>query len=479
LRMIAGEVEPASGSLVVSGGIGVLQQEWPDETITLAEALGVAADISRLQRLEAGQGEPDDIELADWTLDQRIADAFRDTGIAPPDLSRTIATFSGGERTRIALVRLVLAQPDILLLDEPTNNLDADGRGQIAALLRRWPGCALVASHDRALLEHLDRIVELTPVGVTIVGGGWSEFVDVREAARMEAERDLDRAETASDRVTAEIQLQREKRTKREKSGLAERKAKSHSKMLFDYKQDRAEASLSRDNRLAERKKAEAEEALEDARKRIEILTPLHVDTPSVGLPGTRDVLVLDGVTGTRGGRRLFGPLSLRIRGPERIAVKGANGSGKTTFLKMVVGEIEPASGDIRRFGRIALLDQHVGLLDRETSVLANMQRLNPELNEFEARSALARFAFRNKAALSLVGDLSGGERLRAGLACVLAAREPPILLMLDEPTNHLDIASVEEMEQSLAAYDGALLVVSHDEAFLEAIGVQRDIVLG
>jgi len=411
LRMIEGAVEPASGSIAVSGRIGVLQQEWPDETITLAQALGVADDIARLERIEAGEGAGEDIELADWTLDQRIADAFRDTGIAPPDPGRIIASFSGGERTRIALVRLILSRPDILLLDEPTNNLDADGRGQIAALLRRWQGAALVASHDRNLLETMDRIVELTPVGVTVVGGGWSAFAAARDAARAEAERDLDRAESASERLSAEIQQQRGKRQKREKKGIAERRSKSHSKMLFDYKQDRAEASLSRDNRLAERRKADAEETLEEARKRIEVLTPLHVDTPSVALPGSRDVLILDGVAVEREGRRVFGPVSLHIRGPERIAVNGANGSGKTTFLKLVMGELEPASGTNRRFeGRIALLDQHVALLDRATTVLANMQRMNPQLNEFEARSALARFAFRNKAALALVGDLSGGD---------------------------------------------------------------------
>jgi ATPase subunit of ABC transporter with duplicated ATPase domains len=480
LRMIAGELEPTAGAVAVSGRIGVLQQEWPDETITLAEALGVDAEIARLRRVEAGEGEGDDIELADWTLETRLGEAFRDVGRDTPDLSRTIATFSGGERTRIALVRLLMAQPDILLLDEPTNNLDADGREQIHLLLKRWRGAALVASHDRALLEGMDRIVELTPVGVTVFGGGWSDFVAARDAARAEAERDLDRAESASARLAAEVQSQREKRQKREKTGIAERRSMSHSKMLFDFKQDRAEASLSRDNRLAERRKAEADEAVEAAKKRIEILTPLHVDAPSVGLPSTRDVLVLEDVVAERGGRRLFGPLSLRIRGPERIAVNGANGSGKTTLLKIVSGEIEPASGVVRRFdGRIVKLDQHVSMLDRNETLLANMQRLNPELNDHEARSALARFAFRNVAALKLAGETSGGERLRAGLACLLAAREPPLLLMLDEPTNHLDISAIEELEDSLASYDGALLVVSHDTAFLENIGVTREILLG
>jgi ATPase subunit of ABC transporter with duplicated ATPase domains len=176
----------------------------------------------------------------------------------------------------------------------------------------------------------------------------------------------------------------------------------------------------------------------------------------------------------------LFGPLSFEVRGPERIAIRGANGSGKTTLFRLITGELKPASGDISRLtDRIAVLDQHVGLLDPATSILDNLRRLNPELTANEAHAALARFAFRNRAALQIAGTLSGGERLRAGMACVFARQQPPFLLLLDEPTNHLDLAAIEELETALNGFDGALIVISHDQAFLRAIGIEREIVLG
>jgi ATPase subunit of ABC transporter with duplicated ATPase domains len=166
-------------------------------------------------------------------------------------------------------------------------------------------------------------------------------------------------------------------------------------------------------------------------------------------------------------------------RGPERSATRGANGSGKTTLFRLLTGELSPASGDVSRLtDRIAVLDQHIGLLDPGSSILDNLRRLNPELSANEAHAALARFAFRNKAALQITATLSGGERLRAGMACVFARPQPPFLLLLDEPTNHLDLAAIEELENALKGFDGALIVVSHEETFLRNIAIDREIAL-
>jgi ATPase subunit of ABC transporter with duplicated ATPase domains len=170
--------------------------------------------------------------------------------------------------------------------------------------------------------------------------------------------------------------------------------------------------------------------------------------------------------------------VGLRITGPERVAVTGPNGSGKTTLLALIAGTLKPWRGQVRPLTRFALLDQKVSLLDPAASIRDNFLRLNPGADENACRAALARFMFRAEAALQQVASLSGGQLLRAGLACVLGAAAPPPLLILDEPTNHLDIDSIEAVEAGLHAYDGALLIVSHDEAFLEAVGVTRRLTL-
>jgi ATPase subunit of ABC transporter with duplicated ATPase domains len=478
LRLIAGDAEPVNGSVHRAGSIGMLAQ-LADERLTVAQALGVTEGLARLRRLERGESSLDDAAEADWTLESRIEEALAATGLPALSLDRAIASFSGGERTRIALARLLIEAPDLLLLDEPTNNLDADGREAVAQLLARWQGGCVVASHDRALLERVDRIVELTPVGVTVFGGGWSVFAEERDAARARAAADLDRASDALRNAERAVQKSREKKARRDKAGRAYRASGSQGKLLLDAEKQRAENSAAREGHIAERLIGDRAEALEEARARVEILTPLTIELPGTGLPGSRELIAFNEVSMAHGERYLFGPLSFAVRGPERIAIHGVNGSGKTTLLRLISGDLVPNAGDIRRLTeRIAMLDQHVSLLDPASSILDNMRRLNGDLSGNATHAALARFAFRNKAALQIAGTLSGGERLRAGMACVFARPQPPLLLLLDEPTNHLDLASIEELEGALDGFDGALIVVSHDQTFLQAIGIEREIAL-
>jgi ATPase subunit of ABC transporter with duplicated ATPase domains len=193
----------------------------------------------------------------------------------------------------------------------------------------------------------------------------------------------------------------------------------------------------------------------------------LELEEVSVHFPGAPRP-VLDGV-------------SLRIVGPERMAITGPNGSGKTTLLRVALGRLTPDAGIVRRLpdGEVAHLDQNGAALDPALSVLENFRAFHPDMDATAARYALARFLFSDEAALQRVGTLSGGQRLRASLACVLGGERPPSLLVLDEPTNHLDLDALEALEGALRAYDGALLVVSHDAEFLERVGVEREVGVG
>ena len=204
----------------------------------------------------------------------------------------------------------------------------------------------------------------------------------------------------------------------------------------------------------------------------------LAFDLPRTGLSSGKAVLAFSQAAVGYGADPVLSDLSLSVIGPERVAVVGPNGSGKSTLIRLAACELEPTSGRVSRSVRYVLLDQQAAILRDEETILQGFRRLNPAATVNDAQAALARFLFRNTAAHQIVGSLSGGERLRAALAFVLSGAEPPQLLILDEPTNHLDLPSIEAVEQALAGYDGALLVVSHDADFLEAIGIERTFVL-
>lgn len=217
---------------------------------------------------------------------------------------------------------------------------------------------------------------------------------------------------------------------------------------------------------------------MKQAREQLEVMTPLQISIPASGLAVGQQVLTLDNVSLERGGCVLFERLSLDITGPERVQISGANGAGKSSLLALASGRLAPSSGTVSRNVHFALLDQHVGFLEPGQSVRENCQRLNPELSDNAVRSALARFAFRNDTALKSAAVLSGGERMRAGLACLFAGSAMPSLLILDEPTNHLDLEAVELLEAALQSFDGALLIASHDTVFVAALAPDRRVEL-
>ena len=444
------------------------------------ETLGVAADLARLDRLERGEGSLDDANEADWMLPGRIDAALAEVGLPTLDMERTLATLSGGQQTRLALAAMLIAQPDMLLLDEPTNNLDADGREAVAALLANWRGGAIVVSHDRTLLRQMDQIVELTSIGANVYGGNWDLYEERKAADLAAAEHDLANAERTLGEIDRRTQLMRERKARMDAAGARKAARGDIPKIMLGGMKMNAENTSGEQAKLGERRRVAAGMALAEAKAEIEILQPMAVRLEPTGLARGATVLQLDRVTGGPVPETpIIREFSTAIVGPDRVAVTGPNDVGKTTLLRLITGGLTPVSGSIRITRRHVMLDQQVSLLDPYETIRENYLRLNPGDGENAARAALARFMFRNDAALKPVGQLSGGETLRAGLACTIGSGRPPELLILDEPTNHLDIHAVAAVEGGLTAYDGALLVVSHDLAFLEAIGTTRQIVLG
>jgi len=480
LKLIAGELSPTSGTVSVSGRLDVLRQSVqvaPDETI--ADLFGAREALDLLARAERGEAKADELADADWMLEARMAEALARAGLETGPETPLIA-LSGGQRTRAGLAALIFAEPDFLILDEPTNNLDRDGRRAVIDLLTGWRGGAIIVSHDRELLDTVDAIVEMTTLGATRYGGNWSHYREQKALELAAAEHDLADAEKRVAEVNRAAQETVERKARRDSVGKKKAARGDMPRIVAGGMKRKAENTSGENARLAQRRRTQALEEASAAREKIEILQPLSVTLPPTGLPANKAVLKIDGVTaGYTPESPVLRDLSFEITGPERIAITGPNGSGKTTLLLLVTGALRPFSGTVRVMVKTAMLDQRVSLLDPALSIRDNFKRLNPNTDENACRAALARFMFRADAALQVVGTLSGGQMLRAGLACVLGGPEPPSLLILDEPTNHLDIDSIAAVEAGLRAYDGALLLVSHDEVFLGEIGTTRRLELG
>lgn len=475
LRLISRELSPQAGSVAVTGTIGVLRQALrvePEQTV--ADLFGIEKGLALLHRAERGDASAEELERADWTLESRMAAALARLGLHVAPETR-LATLSGGQRTRVGLSALAFAEPDFILLDEPTNNLDKEGRAAVADLLAGWRSGAIIVSHDRALLEVMDMIVELTSLGATVYGGNWSHYRDRKSVELAAARHDLADAKRRVGELARRARDTAERQARRDGVGRNRRAKGDMPRIQMNTLRSSSENTSGEQARLAGRRRGQALEDAAEARRRIEVLQPFSILLPSTGLPAGKVVLRIDNVTaGHAPERPILRDISLTITGPERLAIRGPNGAGKTTLVALVTGALRPWKGRVRVETPFAVLDQQVSLLDPAASIRDNFLRLNPDCDENGCRAALARFMFRAEAALQIVSRLSGGQMLRAGLACVLGGTAPPPFLILDEPTNHLDLESIQVVEAGLRAYDGALMVVSHDSAFLDSVGVSR-----
>jgi ATPase subunit of ABC transporter with duplicated ATPase domains len=484
LRLLAGEMRPTSGAVARPDHVGWLRQDLvlrADEKVD--EHLGIARARQALRAIERGGTDAAlyDAVGDDWDVEERAAAELARLGLPTGVLDRRLGELSGGEVTRLALAGLLLRRPDALLLDEPTNNLDREARRFLYDLVASHRGTLVVVSHDRELLELVDRIAEVRPLpdrsggrSLTWYGGGWSAYDAATSVEQRAAEQAL---------VTARNDLRRQRReladtqvvlARRRRYGekMAEM-AESMPRVVSGAKKRSAEVSAAKLRGTMERRLDAARDRLGEVRERVRDDPEVAVDLPATAVPRGQGVLLLRGVE-----LRTGQVLDLELRGPERVAVTGANGSGKSTLLHTIIGGARPVKGavDVRVPAR--LLPQRLDVLDPALSVVANARRLAPAAEPNAVRAALARFLFRGRSADRLVGSLSGGELFRATLACLLLAEPAPRLLLLDEPTNNLDLASVRQLVDALASYGGALVVASHDEPFLAEVGITRRVEL-
>ena len=455
LAAIAGEIAPDGGEIRLSSRARLAQvrQEAPSGPVSLLRTVldGDTERAALLAQSEAAsemtsEAGADPARLADIherllaigadAAPARAASILAGLGFDAAAQARAVDEFSGGWRMRVALATALFLQPDLLLLDEPTNHLDLEATIWLEGWLQRFPGAALIVSHDRTLLDRsVEAIAHLDRGRISLTPGGYDEFVRIRTEQALQQNRAAER--------------------------IAQRRAHMQSYV------DRFRASATKARQAQARIKAlerlpDIESVVEDAPTRFAFPEPPPLPPP---------MLTMQQVEAGYDGRTILRGLSLRLDMDDRIALLGANGNGKSTFAKLVAGRLAPMRGTLShaRALRVGYFAQHqADELVAADSPVAHMARAMPDAAPTTVRAQLARFGLDADRAGTPSRDLSGGERARLLLA--LATREAPHLLILDEPTNHLDIDAREALVRALAEFGGAVLLISHDPHLVELV---------
>ncbi|RON69206.1 ABC-F family ATP-binding cassette domain-containing protein [Pseudomonas fluorescens] len=473
-RLIAGQLQPTTGSVASCVSVHYVAQTFiapPGQTV--ADAAGATSILAALGRLNLGHASAEDFDIIGerWDLPERLRQLLNESGLTGISASDLTAPLSGGQQARIALIGALLSEAQLLVLDEPTNHLDSAGRHWLTKQLQEWRGGLIVISHDRQLLAQMRKIVELTPLGASVFSGRYSEFAEQRRVHQAAAQAQLDQARIERQRERS--RLQREHDAIQRHAAASRRKAETANVASFERVAAKAAAReiMGKVRHGHQVRKSDLDNRVRDAYANVVPDGAVLINLPGSGVPNTRQVCTLvDACLPRLPVDAPSSRLTFTIHGPMRIAVSGPNGCGKSTLLNMLAGKLVPVSGECTTHVPFAFLDQQLTLLEARSSIVEQLQAQQTPLSEGTLRTYLVHLQLNAQRVTLPCASLSGGERLKAALALALWCQNPAQLLLLDEPTNHLDLASVEAFEHALRAFPGAIVAVSHDQAFLQAL---------
>lgn len=478
-HLIAGDIAPTAGRCLRTGKVYYLAQHIthaPGQTV--ADLAGVQPIINALERIEQGSTAPSDFDAVgeQWNIRQQLLDQLAHNNLGHLTPSTPTSRLSGGEAMRVALMGAFMSEAELLILDELTNHLDREQRLALQAQLSHWPKALLVISHDRELLETMTRILELSALGLASYGGGYSFYAQAKAQQQSAAEQQLAHAKLERNRQEQRLREQAEQLERRQARGNKSASSRNQAKILLGRQKERSQNSSGKFQQHQQAAREALSVRVRQAASLVERQQAVFVYAPTTSQHSAAHIAELVEARLPYGFEPLR-TLSLMLSRGQRVALLGPNGCGKSTVLKVLAGQVQTLAGQADVRVTTAYLDQHLALLNLECTVLEQLQALNRELTESELRTRLAQLGLGAEQVNRPCAQLSGGERLKAAMACVFYAEQPAQLLLLDEPANHLDLVSLLALENRLNQYTGTLVVTSHDQKFLDAIGITHRLI--
>ena len=484
LKIIAKELQPSNGQISVEAEPYYIPQIFGQfNHLTIAQALRIENKLNALKEILNGNTSEENFNLLndDWTIEDRCTEALNYWQLNELDLSQKMEALSGGQKTKIFLAGISIHQPELILLDEPSNHLDITSRQLLYDFVQNTKSTLIIVSHDRKLLNLLNSVCELSKHGIKVYGGNYDFYKEQKQIENNALSQDIQSKEKAlrkakeKERETLERQQKLDSRgkSKQEKSGVA--------RIMMNTLRNNAENSTSKLKSVHAEKIGGLSQDLQELRSSLPDIDKMKFGFDHSALHKGKGLFTTTNINFGYNNKPLWkSDLTFQITSGERIALKGKNGSGKTTLIKLLLGDIEPQTGKIYRSeNKSVYIDQDYSLLDNQLNIYEQAQQFNSSaLQEHEIKIRLNRFLFtKNDWDKSCIA-LSGGERMRLLLCCLTINSQSPDIIILDEPTNNLDIQNVEILTMAINEYQGTLIVVSHDETFLEQIKIERTIEL-
>ncbi len=478
LKLIAGRLQPTEGSIVCASIPYYVPQHTGRLHCSVAEALGVAAKLAALRAIEQGSVAEADYDMVgnDWDIEARCRAALDYWQLPHVALNTAMDNLSGGEKTKVYLAGIAIHSPGIILLDEPTNHLDSASREQLYRYIAQSSATIVVVSHDIALLNQLPATFELSETGVKRYGGNYTFYKGLKDAAMNALNEDIHEYEKQLRLVRKKAQEVKQRQERRASQGEKNKAQSGMARIVANALGNSAENTAAKLKDKHAEIIGDTQEQLSELRRQREQLATLKIDFDNTKLHAGKLLVEATGINYSYDGQPLLWkiPIDFKLFSNDRIHLLGNNGAGKSTLVKLLTGSLVPAVGEVRRaaFNWIYLDQDHAQVDVDDTVVqLAGKYNVN-NLAESEVKIRLNRFVFPREVWDKPCRSLSGGERMRLYLCCLMISAQTPDLIILDEPTNNLDIASLHVLTQTIKSYRGSLLVISHDSYFINEIGI-------